>query len=389
MPVFNFTNQATESPPKQANDGFYSINDPDFLSQLTQNDWLSAKGALRNSDLFAVINQLSSDLATVKMIAARKQTQGILDNPSTTASKHGFYQAIYAQLLLGGEAFAYRWRNENGRDVRWEFVRPSQVTYNPSMSADGIYYNVTFDDPRTAPKLYIPQSDILHFRLLSVDGGKSGVSPLMALQREMDIQKASDRLTVNSLKNALNANGILKIKGGGLLDFKTKMSRSRQAMKQMQGGPLVLDDLEDFTPLEIKSNVANLLSQTDWTSKQFAKVYGIPDSYLGGQGDQQSSIEMISGMYANAVARYVRPVVNELEFKLGSEIDTDLFPAVDPTGSNYIKRVIDLVKSGTLAQNQGLFLLQQAEILAQDLPEATQNQNVASALKGGEENGKN
>ena len=209
----------------------------------------------------------------------------------------------------------------------------------------------------------------------------------MALTREMNIQRASSNLTINSLNNALNANGILKIKNGGLLDFKTKQARSRQAMKQMQGGPLVLDDLEDFTPLEIKSNIAQLLSQTDWTSKQFAKVYGIPDNYVGGQGDQQSSLEMTSSAYAKAVARYMRPFLSELKNKLSSDIDADFFPAVDPMGAIYIKRVTELIASGAITQNQGLYMLQQAEVIPQNLPEPNQPQADDGILKGGEEDG--
>lgn len=389
MPIFNFLNQATESPPRGDPNGFFSADDYEFLkANLTGNEWVSAKTALRNSDLFSIINQLSSDLATVKLTASRKKNQGILDNPTNNANRHGFWQSVYAQLLLGGEAFAYRWRNENGSDVKWEFLRPSQVTYNALDTKDGLYYNVTFEDPRNAPKLHVPQGDILHFRLLSVDGGKSGVSPLMALGREFEIQKASDQLTLNALKNSLNANGVLKIKNGGLLDFKTKMARSRQAQRQMTGGPLVLDDLEEFQPLEIKSNVASLLSQTDWTTKQFAKVYGLPDSYLGGQGDQQSSLDMISGQYGKVVSRYLRPVVSELVNKLSTDIDTDLFPAIDPLGTGYISRVVNLAKSGVIAQNQGLYMLQQAEILPQELPEPSNPNNVVRTLKGGEENGK-
>jgi len=311
--------------------------------------------------------------------------QGIVDNPSNNANRFNFYQSIFAQMLLGGEAFAYRWRNDNGRDMKWEYLRPSQVSFNRMDNQNGLYYNITFDDPRIPPKQHVPQSDILHFRLLSVDGGLTSVSPLMALGRELDIQKASDKLTLNSLKNALNANGILKIKGGGLLDFKTKVSRSRQAMKQMQGGPLVLDDLEDFTPLEIKSNVAQLLKQADWTTGQFAKVYGIPENVVGGQGDQQSSLEMSSNVYSKAVARYLRPFLSELSQKLSCDVDADIFPAVDPTGANYISRINSMVKSGTLAQNQGLYILQQAEILPKELPKG-ENPNRTS-LKGGEING--
>ena len=347
MPIFNFMNQSTESPPATQ---FFGDDDYNYLTaNLTGNEWVSAKSALKNSDLFSIINQLSNDLATVRL-TANKRMQGIIDNPTNNSNRFGFYQSIFAQLLLGGEAFAYRWRNENGRDVKWEFLRPSQVSVNTMDYENGLYYNITFDDPKIGAKMNVPQNDVLHFRLLSVDGGKTSVSPLMALTRELNIQKASDNLTLNSLKNALNANGILKIKGGGLLDFKTKQSRSRQAMKQMNGGPLVLDDLEDFQPLEIKSNVAQLLSQADWTTGQFAKVYGIPENVVGGKGDQQSSLDMSMNVYAKAVARYLRPFVSELSNKLGCDIDSDIFPAVDPTGSNYIKRVSELVKTGVVAQ---------------------------------------
>lgn len=388
MPIFKFMNQATESPPATKSSDIFSTEDYNFLkANLTGNEWVSATSALRNSDLFAVINQLSSDLATVKLTAAKKQMQGIIDNPTNNANRYGFYQSIFAQLLLGGEAFAYRWRNENAKDVKWEYLRPSQVTFSSLDYENGLYYNISFDDPTIGTKMYVPQEDVLHFRLLSVDGGKTSVSPLMALTREMNIQKASSNLTINSLNNALNANGILKIKGGGLLDFKTKLSRSRQAMKQMQGGPLVLDDLEDFTPLEIKSNIAQLLSQTDWTSKQFAKVYGIPDNYVGGQGDQQSSLEMTSSAYAKAVARYMRPFLSELKNKLSSDIDADFFPAVDPMGAIYIKRVTELIASGAVTQNQGLYMLQQAEVIPQNLPEPNQPQADDGILKGGEEDG--
>ncbi len=388
MPIFKFINQATESPPATKSGGIFSTEDYDFLkANLTGNEWVSATSALRNSDLFAVINQLSSDLATVKLTASKKQMQGIIDNPTTSANSYGFYQSIFAQLLLGGEAFAYRWRNENAKDVKWEYLRPSQVTFSSLDYENGLYYNISFDDPAIGTKTYVPQEDVLHFRLLSVDGGKTSVSPLMALTREMNIQRASSNLTINSLNNALNANGILKIKNGGLLDFKTKQARSRQAMKQMQGGPLVLDDLEEFTPLEIKSNIAQLLSQTDWTSKQFAKVYGIPDNYVGGQGDQQSSLEMTSSAYAKAVARYMRPFLSELKNKLSSDIDADFFPAVDPMGAIYIKRVTELIASGAVTQNQGLYMLQQAEVIPQNLPEPNQPQADDGILKGGEEDG--
>lgn len=378
VPILNLIKQANDPPEKGSIQSYFSEDrDAQLMESLLgdNNEWVSARAALRNSDLFSIVLQLSSDLAIVKMNASKKRTQGIIDNPSTNANKHSFWQSMFAQLLLGGEAFAYRWRNANGLDVKWEYLRPSQVTTYYYEYENGMYYNVTFDDPNVAPILQAPQRDLIHFRLLSIDGGKTGISPLYSLRREAKIQKASDRLTINSLKSSLNVPGVLTVKGGGLLSDKDKAARSRSFMKRSRsGGPVVLDDLEEFTALEIKSNVAQLLSQTDWTSKQYAKVYGLPDSYLGGQGDQQSSIQQISSMYASALNRYLRPAISELEYKLSDQISVNMRPAIDPLGDNYLSTISTATRWGALAQNQATYVLQEAGYIPKDLP-APKNTN--------------
>lgn len=387
MPLINFFNQTNDPPEKGSMQSYFPDgDDAQILENFLGNnsEWVSAKSALRNSDLFSIILQLSSDLANVKIMADKKKNQGIIDNPSTNASKHGFWQSMFAQLLLGGEAFAYRWRNVNGGDMKWEFLRPSQVNTYYYEYENGMYYNITFDDPTIEPIMGAPQSDLIHIRLLSIDGGKTGISPLYALSRETKIQKASDQLTLSSLKGSLNVPGVLKITGGGLLSDEDKAARSRSFMKRSRsGGPVVLDDLEEFTTLEIKSNVAQLLSQTDWTSKQFAKVYGLPDSYVGGQGDQQSSLQMIGGLYASALNRYISPAVSELEYKLYDHITVNMRPAIDPMGDSYLAAISAATRWGTLAQNQATYVLQQAGYIPEDLPEP---KNVS---KGSSDTGSN
>lgn len=250
-----------------------------------------------------------------------------------------------------------------------------------------MYYNITFDDPSIQPLFQEPQSNVIHFKLLSIDGGRTGISPLYALGREFEIQKASDSLTINSLNSSLNVNGVLTIKGGGLLSDRDKSSRSKSFMRRSRGGgPVVLDDLETFTPLEIKSNVAQLLSQTDWTSKQFAKVYGLPDSYVGGQGDQQSSIQQISGMYASALNRYISPAISELEYKLSDNLNANMRPAIDPLGDSYLKTITDAAKSGVISNNQSLFILQQAGYIPNDIPEAEKNINQLEPVGNNSDN---
>lgn len=394
MPIFNFTDLSkndivnqTGDPPSGSMDSFFPDGNDALImdSFLGNNQWVSARAALKNPDLFSIINLMSNDLANVMLKADKSKAQGIIDHPSTNASYHGFWQSVWAQLLIGGEAFAYRWRNANGNDVKWEYLRPSQVSTFYFEYENGMYYNITFEDPKIPPLFQVPQSDILHFRLFSIDGGRSGMSPLISMNDTLSIKRESNRLTMSSLRNAMNANGVLKVQNGGLLDDKTKAARSRRFMKTVRnsnGGPLVLDDLETYTPLEIKTNVAQLLSQTDWTSKQFAKVYGIPDTYVGGQGDQQSSLDQIKGLYAHALKRYLSAVVSELEYKQGTKITTDMRQVVDPLGESMMTSVANLVRYGTLAQSQGLFVLQKAGFVENDLPEPKNMNPVITSVKG-------
>jgi HK97 family phage portal protein len=228
---------------------------------------------------------------------------------------------------------------------------------------------------------------MIHMRLLSKTGGMTGVSPLSALVNELSIKDASDNLTINALKQSIISPGVLSIEKGGLLSAKQKAARSRQFMQQISNsnnGPIVIDDLETYTPLEIKANVATLLNQVDWTSTQIAKVFGVPDSYLNGQGDQQSSLTMIKGMYANALNRYVKAIVSEMDSKLSANITADIRPAIDPLGDDFASTLSGLAKDGTIANNQATWMLQNVGYLPEDMPDAEKQPVNQIVVKGGE-----
>ncbi|MYU61051.1 phage portal protein [Lactobacillus salivarius] len=381
MPIFNINNAlktATMSVP------FGDENALDFMTGENSNTYISAKEALKNSDIYSAIFQLSGDLASSKIISSKTRYQGIIDNPTLTSNSHAFWQAVFAQLLLGGEAFIYRWRNINGIDNHWEYLRPSQVSAYLLDDGSGLIYNITFDEPKIGVKMNVPQNDILHFRLLSKNGGMTGISPLSALSNELNIKNDSNKLTRAALSQSIMAPGILKITKEGKVNWKIKAMRAKEFMRQTQvanNGPVVIDDLEEYSPLEIKSDIAKLLAQADWTGNQIAKVYGIPNSYLNGQGDQQSSLDQIKGMYANALSRYMESIVSELNNKLSTTIHYNIRPAIDPLQDSYAQVLSGLTKDGMLAHNQARYLLQGTGYLPDDLPEA---QPALLKSKGGD-----
>lgn len=371
MPLFNFQNGLMVDGGQEI--GFDDTTIVNYISPEGKNDYVSAEIALRNSDIYSTVFQLSADLASSKLITSNSRNQGMLNNPTTWSNAYSFWQAVYAQLLLGGEAFVYRWRNQNGIDVRWEYLRPSQVGVFALPDFSGLYYNISFDSPFVGVKQGVPSNDMIHFRLLSQNGGATGVSPLRSLSSELQIKKSSDKLTITALDKSVLAPGVLNIKGGGLLNAKLKAKRSLEFMNQVQnsnGGPVVTDSLEEYTPLELKSDVSKLLAQADWTSKQIAKVYGVPDSVLNGTGDQQSSLKMIGGEYAKSLMRFGNAVTSELSNKQSSPVTIDIKPAIDPVNDDYTTNVNEFIKSKMLTPEQGIWVLQQSGYLPTDLPKA-------------------
>ena len=368
MPLFN---QHKVSP------GLAIADDTDilhFLDPDNSDKYVDARTALKNSDIYSIVFQLSADLANGKLKADAPRAQGILNNPTQTSNAHAFWQSMFAQLLLGGECFAYRWRNQNGTDMTWEYLRPSQVTPFLLEDGSGLIYNINFDEPEVGVMEAVPQSDLIHIRLLSQNGGKTGISPLSALANELQIKDKSNKLTMSALGRSIIAPGILSIKHGGLLSDEEKASRSRKFMKQTsksENGPIVIDDLEEYTPLEVKSNVAQLLNQVSWTGAQIAKVYGVSDSIINGQGDQQSSIQMMGNAYVKSLARYAKAVTGELNNKLNANINLDLRSAIDPLGDSYATTISDLRKNGAIAANQAVWLLKESNYFPEEMPEAS------------------
>ncbi|GAK32020.1 phage portal protein [Weissella oryzae SG25] len=384
MPIFNVLGNSAKG--LTSNVGV-SINDDDSVMNFlnpAKATYISARDALKNSDIYSVIFKLSGDLALSKLITENSKVSSLLDNPTPTANRFSFWQSMYAQMLLGGESFAYRWRNRNGQDIRLEYLRPSQVNTYLLSDGSGLTYNISFDSPNIGVKEAVPSSDIIHLRMLSTNGGKTALSPLYSLANELSIKKSSDDLTKSALDQSVLAPGILRLQDGGLSNWKDKRGRSKSFMRQLSTkGPIVLDQLEEYSPLEIKSDISKLLSQADWTGDQIAKVYGLKGSDLAGKSDQQSSVTMLMEQYMRGLNRFSTPVESELSFKFKTQVEMDLSQVSDLLHTSLLTTTSEMVKSNVLTSGEAKLLLKQKGYLSNDFPDIAETHIMTK--KGGEE----
>lgn len=333
------------------------------------NHLMSAEYALSNSDVFAVINLLSSDVAS-STISAPEPFLDVLNKPNNLISGYNFWQSVTAQMLLTGNAYVACDRDSSNIPIRLELAPAGQVVTTLADKNADISYAVNWGDERGT--VAYPSQNMLHFRLLAAGSNESnlyiGISPLQSLAESINMQDFSNRLTLSSLKHALNPSVVLTAAEGALSpDEKAGIRNGWEDANEGEnaGRAIVLDQAVSMSTVSINSDVANFLSNLDFGKTQIAKAFGVPDSYLNGTGDQQSSLDMTKSLYANTLRRYTQPIESELYSKFGVQVDLDQSAAVDADNSTLVSQIKDLATGTTpvLSTDQVTAMLQKRGVI--------------------------
>ena len=356
---------------------------------------IDANEAFKNSDVFATIERISSDIASCSFNAQQYQT--LLDNPFKLMNPYSGWQSVLIQLLLNGNAYVVLHRNNQNLITQLEPVPSDDVELTLTDNAADIVYTVHYTDER--PDNDYSSADMLHFKLVTPGmdvNPYTGVSPLISLVSELGIQDNSKKLTLTSLIHAIAPTNIYSTPNA-LTDPNAKET-IREAFEKANTGDnagrlLVMDAGAKLETIDVTPNVAKLLDNATFAQTQIAKAFGIPDSYLNGQGDQQSSIEMIRSLYQNALTMYIRPIESELSFKLGSPVKLDVTSAIDVDHQQELTNIQNLAKAGLMTPRQAFGLMLAHDIMPgldvqpEDLAELKQKNQAepqSTTKEGGE-----
>lgn len=344
--------------------------------------------AFKNSDVFTVVERISSDIAACRF--SGQQYQALLDNPFHLMNPYAGWQEVLIQLLLNGNSYVVIHRDKQQKASWLEPVPSDDVTLTLQDNATDIIYHVHYTDER-ADKDYL-SADVLHFKLVTpgMDVNQyTGVSPLMALVPELGIQDNSKKLTLASLIHALAPTNIYTTPNA--ITEPGAKDKIREAFEKANTGDnagrvMIMDAGAKLETIDVTPNVAKLLDNATFSQTQIAKAFGIPDSYLNGQGDQQSSIEMIRSLYQNALTMYIRPIESELSYKLGAPVKLDVTSAIDVDHQNELNNIVSLSKANLLSPRQAFGLMLANDIMPGLTVEDSDINllNKKNTVKGGE-----
>lgn len=325
---------------------------------IVETSFVSADMAFRNSDVYAAVSLIASDVATCT-IKMPEPWASLFAKPNDLTNGYAFWQTIVASLCLTGNAYVTIDRDKQGNPIKLECLPPDNVSITLTDNAVGLLYTARYEDERD-DRVYNAE-DLFHFRLMAFGDQNAqyvGVSPMKALNHELNVQDKSVKMSLSALAHAINPNYTLTAPEGILeKDAKNTIRDEFEAQNtgSNAGKAIVLDQGLTLGTLKVDVDIVKELQNVDWTRKQIAKVFGLPADMLNLES-AHSNIDQIRSFYATSLNRYVGPIVSELSSKIGKPVKYDISPAVDPDGSTRLNNLIKLATSKSVDQTVSQYI---------------------------------
>lgn len=309
--------------------------------------------ALRNSDIFAAVRKIAGDVADTEIKYSDTSTQGkrvanlINRQPNNNCNAWSFWFAIMSEALLNGNSFAKISRNNSGQVSKLSFEPNSYVTVKEDDQTGKLSYYIKGQK--------ITAENILHFKIFTTDS-KVGVSPIYALQDQLDIQNTKNSMINKFFSGGYMGNTVLNVKGTNL-DAKAKQ-QIREKFQEANKGTnriLVTDDQMSLQNLPVDKSIMQVANAVDWSTREIAAAFGLPPEVLGLESEHSNSSQTQLNYLQSTLTYYFRCVTSELDSKLASQnnnftFDTSSMFTADPQ-STY-KMYEEAIQSGLLTVNE-------------------------------------
>ena len=300
--------------------------------------------ALTNSDIYTGVNIIAGDIAQspFKPVNNSSIDENLLTllnkEPKTNQSHYTMMYAVVSNLILTGNAYVLIHRNNDGSVKELEFVETQQVNVIRDLTTGEYRYEVNMPYGNIMYKC--KPNDILHFKLSTTDGWL-GRSPLLSLNEEISLQTNGLKVLNNFFSKGVFSGGILKLLNG-TVNNQTK-AKIREDFEKVNGagGTIVLDETQEFNENKINTEVLKLIQANKFSTQQIAKVLGIPINRFGQELVNSSDTGQNDIYIASTIAMYESSICDEINLKLGVELELDLSKLRQDTKEDRLRRIAE------------------------------------------------
>lgn len=287
----------------------------------------SGIGALRNSDVLTAVSHVASNVARFPIVILDDDKNAVKNiksvdyllnkHPNDMLSAYHWRFLMTVNAILTGDGFSRIIRDPHTKvPLEIQYFPPLQ-TYIDDSDVTNIKYEFTpINQKGGGQTIVVPAEDVIHFMFFTYDG-IHGRSPLLSLADEIGLQDDGIKTLRRFFKSGLK---------GGLLKAKGKLSpearlKTRKAFEYAQansnaGSPIVTDDTFDYSPIEIDTNVLQLINSNNYSTAQIAKALHIPAYKLAVNSPNQSIKQLNEDFITSDLPYYFKPIASNLEMTM-------------------------------------------------------------------------
>lgn len=285
---------------------------------------VSEDNALTFSAVYAAVRIISETIASIPLnvyvydgetrtIAREHPIQKLLaETPNSVSSSFTFREALAANLVLHGNAYAKIELNAAGRPISLIPLNPAKVEVKV-MDGEKVYI---FDDKHT----YLDY-EILHIVGLSFNG-LTGKSPLTVAREAVAIGLAAQEYGARFYSNGANTGGIITAPGRLSLEainrLKASWNRANGGLSNSHG-TAILEEGMKYEKIGLDPEAAQFLQSRKFQVNEIARIFRIPPSYLADL-DNSSTRANVEQQAIQFVRDCVTPYVRRFEVEFNRKL---------------------------------------------------------------------
>lgn len=303
---------------------------------------VDVSGSLQIADVFSAVTIVTETIATLPLKVFRKVNENVVEVPDHRAAgmlgqapnpvtpAHRFWATAAGHLLLWGNIFIEKLRDEQGLVSELWLMHPAGVTveYNPTLRQKRFLIDDGISNPTR-----LPEERVLHIYGFSTDG-LVGLSPIQQARQQMGIVKARERFEAEVYANQPFTSGVIE-HPGKITDGGSALRKSWQAV--YAGGNRrsgenrgerhnigVLEEGAHFNQLSAPLEDMQFVESQQMGKRSIAALFKIPPAYLGGSIGDSLTYQTVESNQIQLARMAISPVTVNMQKFL--HFDRGIFP---------------------------------------------------------------
>lgn len=285
---------------------------------------VSEDNALTFSAVYAAVRIISETIASIPLnvyvsdgetrnIAREHPIQMLLaEAPNKVSSSFTFREAMAANLVLHGNAYAKIEFNGAGRPISLVPLNPLKVEVKV-LDGEKVYI---FNDKHT----YLDY-EVLHFVGLSFNG-LTGKSPIQVAREAVAIGLSAQEYGARFYSNGANTGGVITAPGRLSLEA---INRLKASWNRANGGnsnahgTAILEEGMKYEKIGLDPEAAQFLQSRKFQVNEIARIFRVPPSYLADL-DNSSTRANVEQQAIQFVRDCITPYVRRMEVELNRKL---------------------------------------------------------------------